>query len=80
MPVRRRETVRRELHSGPIGTNNPRRRAHPHRLGSEWIAHGAAVALRVPSVLIPEEWDIFLNPARSDFSKVCISKPQAFRF
>jgi RES domain-containing protein len=79
LPVRRRETDRRELHSGPIGTNNPRRRA-THRLGSEWIAYGAAVALRVPSVMIPEEWDIFLNPARSDFSKVCISKSQAFRF
>ncbi len=50
------------------------------KLGTEWITHGAAVALRVPSVLIPDEWDVILNPAHPDFSKVRIAKPQAFRF
>ena len=50
------------------------------RLGSDWIAHGAAVALRVPSALIPEEWNLVLNPAHPDFSKLRIGKPQVFRF
>jgi RES domain-containing protein len=50
------------------------------RPGSERIAHGYAVALCAPSVLITEEWDIVLNPAHPDFYKVRISKPQAFRF
>ena len=49
------------------------------RLGSEWIARGSALALRVPSVLIPEDWNILINPAHPAFSKISISKPQTFR-
>jgi RES domain-containing protein len=50
------------------------------RLGSEWIARGEAVALRLPSVLIPEDWSLLVNPAHSDFPNFVISKPQIFRF
>jgi RES domain-containing protein len=49
-------------------------------LGSDWITRGSAVALRLPSVLIPEDWSYLLNPAHPDFSRVKISKPQIFRF
>jgi RES domain-containing protein len=61
------------------------------RLGSEWIARGvclpaspgktgAGLALRVPSVLIPESCNLVLNPAHPGFSKIKISKPQILRF
>jgi RES domain-containing protein len=50
------------------------------RLGSEWIARGAAVALRVPSVVVPEENDLLVNPVHPDFRKVRIAKAQFFRF
>ncbi len=50
------------------------------RLGSDWIARGPAVALRVPSVVVPEEINLLVNPAHPDFRKLRIAKPQAFRF
>jgi RES domain-containing protein len=50
------------------------------RIGSEWIARGTAVALRVPSVIVPEEWNLLLNPAHPDFRRLIIARPQTFRF
>jgi RES domain-containing protein len=50
------------------------------RLGSEWITRGVMLALRVPSVLVPEACDLILNPAHPGFSKIRISKPQILRF
>jgi RES domain-containing protein len=50
------------------------------RLGSEWIARGSAVALRLPSALINDDWSILLNPVHPDFSKIKISKPEAFHY
>jgi RES domain-containing protein len=50
------------------------------RFGSEWIARGTAVGLRLPSIMVPEEWNILLNPAHPEFAKLRIPKPQRFRF
>ena len=50
------------------------------RLGTDWIARGTAVALRVPSPLIAEDWNLLINPGHPDFSSLKISKPQVFRF
>jgi RES domain-containing protein len=50
------------------------------RIGAEWIAGGTAAALRVPSALIPEEWNLLVNPAHADFAKIRVPKPQPFRF
>ncbi|MBN1438617.1 MAG: RES family NAD+ phosphorylase [Anaerolineales bacterium] len=50
------------------------------RIGSAWIEGGTAAVLRVPSVLIPEDWTLLLNPAHPVFSKIHIPKPQVFRF
>jgi RES domain-containing protein len=50
------------------------------RLGSDWIARGSAAALRLPSVLINDEWTVLLNPAHADFSKIKISRPEPFHF
>ena len=50
------------------------------RFGSEWIARGTAVGMRLPSVLISGEWNILLNPTHAGFSKIRIPKPQRFRY
>jgi RES domain-containing protein len=63
--------------------SNWRRQPPPEstrRLGSEWVAGRTAAVLRVPSVLVPEDWTLLLNPAHPDFSKIIIAKPQVFRF
>ncbi len=32
------------------------------RLGSEWLRSGASAVLRVPSVVVPDEYNVLINP------------------
>jgi len=48
--------------------------------GDRWAAECRSVALRVPSVLIPEEHNFLLNPAHPDFARLSTGKPVPFRF
>lgn len=50
------------------------------QLGSEWQASGESVALLVPSVLIPQEFCLLLNPEHPDTDKVMVGYPEAFQF
>lgn len=49
-------------------------------LGSEWQASGRSVALLVPSVPIPQEFCVLLNPEHPDTRKVLVSYPEPFEF
>ena len=58
-------------------------------IGDDWLKAGGAngtsggtgqLALRVPSVIIPEETNILLNPLHPKFSKIEVSTPQNFSF
>ena len=49
-------------------------------IGSRWQREGRSVALAVPSVLIPEEFCLLLNPHHRDTSRVMVSFPVPFRF
>jgi len=47
----------------------------PHavqRIGDEWIAGGRSAVLRVPSAVIPSEYNYLLNPAHPDFRHVVL--------
>lgn len=50
------------------------------RVGSKWLAEARNVAIAVPSVLIPSERNILLNPAHPEFPQITISKPAKFTF
>jgi RES domain-containing protein len=50
------------------------------RFGDEWVKAGKTVALIVPSAAIRGEWNLLLNPAHADFSKITFQKPQVFEF
>ena len=50
------------------------------RFGNEWIEAGRTVALLVPSAAIRGEWNVLLNPAHPEFSKIKFRKPEPFRF
>jgi RES domain-containing protein len=49
-------------------------------IGSEWQRSGESVALLVPSVLIPQEFCLLLNPDHPDTKKVAVAWPEPFEF
>jgi RES domain-containing protein len=48
--------------------------------GRAWLAQGTALALVVPSVIIPEEANYVLSVRHPQFEELRISKPQPFSF
>lgn len=50
------------------------------RFGDEWIRAGQTAALLVPSAAIRGEWNVLLNPAHADFSKIKFHEPAPFEF
>lgn len=49
-------------------------------IGDRWVSSGRSAVLRVPSVLVPEESNFLINPRHPDFTKIAVSRPQAYRF
>jgi RES domain-containing protein len=49
-------------------------------IGDSWITQGTSAVLQVPSSVVPAESNFLLNPRHSDFHKLRIGKPMAFRF
>ena len=48
------------------------------RLGDEWLASIHAVALAVPSAVVPEESNYLLNPAHPAFARLRFGRPVPF--
>ena len=48
--------------------------------GDAWLAQRASVALRVRSVLVPQEHNLLLDPEHPRFGEVRIGDGEAFRF
>ena len=51
-----------ELHA-PLSTQ---------RIGTLWLRKNSALGLRIPSVILPDEWNMILNPLHASFSKIKI--------
>ncbi len=50
-------------------------------LGHAWLESGATLALRVPSVIVPQEHNLLLNPAHPEFAQVRLAaEPEPFFF
>jgi len=49
-------------------------------IGTNWVNAGTSAALLVPSVVMPEEKNLLLNPDHADFGRVKIGKPTKFAF
>ena len=64
----------------PQGWRNREIAPATQAVGSRWQRARRSVALAVPSVLIPEELCVLLNPEHPDADKVMIAYPVPFRF
>jgi len=51
-----------------------------HRFGDEWIRDGRSATLLVPSAAIRGEWNVLLNPAHAEFSRIQFRDPEPFEF
>jgi len=49
-------------------------------LGTRWVQSGGSLGLRVPSVIVSQDWNVLLNPAHPDFVAMKVSKPEPFSF
>jgi RES domain-containing protein len=49
-------------------------------IGTDWITKKTSAALVVPSVVMPEERNVLLNPEHTDFGRIKIGKASQFRF
>jgi RES domain-containing protein len=49
-------------------------------LGSEWIRSRRTAVVLVPSVVIPEEFNVLLNPAHSDCAQLEVGRTRRFQF
>ncbi|MBD2701576.1 RES family NAD+ phosphorylase [Spirosoma sp. BT702] len=50
------------------------------RIGGEWLQNGRTAVLKVPSAIIPNEWNYLLNPAHPDFSQIQLLRTEPFVF
>jgi RES domain-containing protein len=60
-------------------------RQYPHTpgtpaFGAEWVRTARSAALRVPSALVPGEFNYLLNPAHPEFPRVKLRRPAPFFF
>ena len=49
-------------------------------IGSEWQRSASSAALVVPSVLVPQERCVLLNPEHPDTDKILVAWPEPFEF
>ena len=49
-------------------------------VGERWLREARALALWVPSAVIPRERNVIINPAHSDFDRLRVGSPEPFAF
>ena len=49
------------------------------QVGDTWVAGARSAVLRLPSVIVPSEWNYLLNPAHRDFASCTIGPKQRIK-
>ncbi len=49
-------------------------------IGSEWLKNAESCILKIPSAIVPEEFNYLINPNHKDYKKIEFSEPQEFCF
>lgn len=47
-------------------------------IGRQWLLDARAVAMKVPSVVCPADWNVILNPLHKDFHHVSVTRQAPF--
>jgi RES domain-containing protein len=47
-------------------------------IGDQWVQNKESAILKVPSVIIPVEYNYVINPSHPDFTKLDVHSPQQF--
>ena len=48
------------------------------QIGRDWLEAGETALLQIPSVVVPQENNVIINPFHADFQKLKIGKPDSF--
>jgi RES domain-containing protein len=48
-------------------------------VGDTWVRAGKSAILKLPSAIVPEEYNYLLNPAHPDFAKILRGKPRLLK-
>ena len=67
-----------DLNPLPEGWND--NTSHARTAGDEWVASQVSPVLRVPSAVMPGEWNYLLNPAHKDIGAIGIGASVSYRF
>ena len=49
-------------------------------IGDQWAKEQRSAVLRVPSIVVPDEYNYLLNPNHPEFAKIKIGKPTVYYF
>lgn len=49
-------------------------------IGDQWVSRGSTCILEVPSVIVPEELNILINPAHPDAAKIVATKVRKWQY
>jgi len=71
-----RKTLRRS--SLPIGWNDFPHILETQGIGDDFVRNGATCVLKVPSAVVPGEFNLLINPAHPDFAKISIHGQTGF--
>lgn len=64
----------------PVAWRTSPPRPETQAIGDRWVREARSVVLRVPSVVIPAEFNFLLNPTHPEFDAVEILGPTPFEF
>jgi RES domain-containing protein len=74
----RRARVKR--HGEEFASHHPRPPASRQEAGRAWLDDGTALALVVPSVIVPQEANYVLNIRHTQFAQLRVAGPEPFSF
>lgn len=64
----------------PYGWTQPKHYLRCRKMGDQWISDGKSCVLKVPSAIIPEEFNYLINPSHREIKKVRLLRTEPFCF